>query len=541
MTMLDTDTRGSIRQETLPWEHVVDVAVVGAGPGGLAAAVAAREAGASVMLIEQNHDIGGRAILSGGGVYVGGGTALQKEGGIDDSPERVIADWTRTDHPLGRYNDRDVVAAYAAAGVETFDFLTRHGVRWKPLGAANRIDSVPRHHHTVEWPNPDEIVIPGAGGSGLVRPLEKAARALGVIFLMQHRMRRLHREGPRHGRILGLEAEPVDESFVPTGACIRIRVRQGVILATGGHSMDVPFRRMFDPRLTEEYQTDSMHWSPTRADGERAGLEVGAALGAVANQTNEADGQLSKGRLACRSNYHGLTWWPGSRHFAREKATGLVVEDYQNVILVKENGLRFYDETCGPRDYGYFAAALAWTGDPAKRNGGGPIWAIFDSAAVEREGWTVTPPHVDPDGYFFAADTIEDLARAIANPYQWRPMPPADLAATVARYNRFVDDGRDADFGKPRPRYRIDRGPFYAAWSTPCLHDSYGGLRIDENGQVLDLAGETIPGLYATGDCSGGFAQHGFGKALVFGRLGARHATSSPEVVETGAVSLAGR
>jgi len=58
------------------------------------------------------------------------------------------------------------------------------------------------------------------------------------------------------------------------------------------------------------------------------------------------------------------------------------------VILVKENGLRFYDETVPTRDYEFNAAALAWTGDPNKFNGGGPIWAIFDADAVTREEWT---------------------------------------------------------------------------------------------------------------------------------------------------------
>ncbi len=63
----------------------------------------------------------------------------------------------------------------------------------------------------------------------------------------------------------------------------------------------------------------------------------------------------------------------------RARAVGLAVRDYQNVILVKENGLRFHSETAGQRDYDYLAAALAWTGDPKKMNGGGPIWAVFDS------------------------------------------------------------------------------------------------------------------------------------------------------------------
>ena len=106
-------------------------------------------------------------------------------------------------------------------------------------------------------------------------------------------------------------------------------------------------------------------------------------------------------------------------------------------------------------------------------NGGGPIWAIFDADAVEREKWEPKPPFVDIEsGFFFSADTLAELAAKILMKYQRVPMPPANLEETVARYNSFVDSGRDADFGKPTPRYKIAKPPFYAAWSTPVMHDT---------------------------------------------------------------------
>lgn len=514
----------------MQWDMEFDVIVVGAGPGGLLAALAAADEGASVVLVEQNFDVGGRAIISGGGAYLGGGTSLQKTQGIEDSPEAIVKDWTRADHPLGRYNDREVVWAYARQSPKTFEYMTSFGIQWKPLGAPDRIDSVPRRAWTDEWPNPKEVVVPGQAGSGIIRPLEIAARNKGVKFLLMHRMKEIHREAPNAGAILGITAVEVDRWFQPKAKKVNIRGRKGVIVATGGHSMNVNFRRMFDPRLTEEYQVHGQHWSPKEADGEIAAMAVGASLWGLANQTNEADGQLSKGRIGCRSNYHGLTWHPDAPNFFRERATGLRVRNYQNVILVKENGRRFYNEMVGVRDYRYFAAAMDWTGDPNKLNGGGPIWAIFDADAVEREKWNVRPPFVDPMGYFFRADTIEGLAQAIRNEYQWRAMPPDALKQTVDRYNSFVDKGQDDDFKKPKPLFKIQKPPFYAAWSTPCIHDTYAGLRIDVNGQVADTDGVPIPGLYATGDCSGGFAQHGLGKSFVFGHLAALHAVNGEAV-----------
>ena len=104
------------------------------------------------------------------------------------------------------------------------------------------------------------------------------------------------------------------------------------------------------------------------------------------------------------------------------------------------------------------------------------------------------------------------------------PVPPGALEDTVARYNSFVDAGRDSDFEKPAPKYKIANPPFYAGWSTPIVHDSRAGLRINAKCQVIDLNGEVIPGLYCAGESQGGFAQHGLARCMVFGRVAGRNA-----------------
>jgi succinate dehydrogenase/fumarate reductase flavoprotein subunit len=115
----------------------------------------------------------------------------------------------------------------------------------------------------------------------------------------------------------------------------------------------------------------------------------------------------------------------------------------------------------------------------------------------------------------------------IVSKYQKQPMPASALLETVARYNSFVDAGKDADFGKPKPKYKIETPPFYAAWSTPCLHDCISGLRINAKAQVIDLWGRVIPGLYCGGETAGGLNQHGLAKSITFGRIAGREAAQS--------------
>jgi FAD binding domain len=173
----------------------------------------------------------------------------------------------------------------------------------------------------------------------------------------------------------------------------------------------------------------------------------------------------------------------------------------------------------------FINAALAGIGDA--HNGGGPIWAVFDADAVARENWNPAPPDVDVGGgFFFQADSLADLAKKIVMKFQRVPMPPANLEATVARYNSFVDSGVDEDFGKPKPLYKIAKPPFYAAWSTPVVHDTRAGLRINARCQVMDFSGEVIPGLYCGGESAGGFSQHGLARASCQGYIAGRFAAA---------------
>jgi succinate dehydrogenase/fumarate reductase flavoprotein subunit len=503
----------------MEWDLSADVVVIGAGAAGLPAAIVARDHGASVIVVEENFDIGGHAMLSGGRVQLGGGHALQRKFGIADSADQIFQDWVRPDRGDSRYSDRDLVRAFADENVPTFDFLVENGVQFieKPILAPDAA-TAPRIFVAKEWHIPSEIIAPHRrrNGSGVVRTLAQSARDKGAKILLKHKMTAIVREHHNSGRVLGITAQNGETA-------INIAARKGVVIASGGHTGNVNFRRMFDPRLTEEYQQAGEPYSHQGADGELAAMEVGASLWGTALQTAGYSPAITRTRhIGCRWGYTSLVFETDSPIFHLAKATGLTVNDWQNVILVNQTGRRFWNET--DVSYDFFAAAMAYSGDETKLNGGGPIWAIFDAEAVAREGWTPEPPHIDRDGFFFSADTIAELAGKISNPYQKLPISGEVLQETVERYNRFVLEGTDADFNKPMPVHAIAKPPFYAAWSTPILHDSLTGLRTNTNAEVLDIRGEVIPGLYCAGESQGGFAQHGLARCMVFGRIAGRHA-----------------
>jgi succinate dehydrogenase/fumarate reductase flavoprotein subunit len=548
---------------SVKWDCEADIVVIGSGATGLPAAIVAREAGASVILVEAQNHIGGHAITSGGNLPLGGGTSYQKKYGIEDSPDlffRDLTDWSVVEtngFPPYRYNDREIIRAFADNSVAAFEFLLAHGVKVierPPNNVGHEIGvSVLRTMQIAveNWPmvhtggpaDPDDEEI--RAGAGLMRPLEAAARDAGVEILLGHRMAAIHREAADSGRVLGIA---VDNN----GMTRHIRAHKAVIIATGGSTGNVNFRRMFDPRLTEEYcGLAGMPWSDQDASGEIAAMAVGASLWGLFNFTGEFGSGITKpGAIGCQYGYVNVRWRPGSEVFDKARAIGLKVADWQDVILVNMLGKRFYDETGGHFNYNtyqstnpyepysylnaknqkynpsnFINAALAGIGDG--HNGGGPIWAIFDADAVAREKWNPAPPHVDVDaGFFFQADSVEALAAKIKMKYQRKPMPPENLVATVARYNSFADAGKDADFGKPKPLYKIDKPPFYAAWSTPVIHDTRAGLRINARCQVIDMNGEAIPGLYCGGESAGGFSMHGLPRAICQGFIAGKNAVT---------------
>jgi hypothetical protein len=638
---------GEAHGQGVRWDYEADVVVLGSGCVGLHAAVRARDLGASVLVIDQNFDVGGKLVHSGGWTSLGGGDAIQerdrmaadpqglgltapkiKPENLEDDPDRLfrdMTDWSVVDATgvaRYRYNDRELHRAWADNAPKTRQFMMDNYVRFARIdgthqgggmsrgraaraimkladktdikaGTLSRQDrgdpAAERHSpfnpmRTIPGASAEALGAPGwvYGGFVIARSLEFSAREKGVRFMLNRHMVELIREQPFAGRVIGVKARYTPRMHPETGArlesfwqngnideraeTIHIRARKAVIVATGGMQGSVPLRTMIDPRMVEpsiEYGPSSLI-GPLNMDGSGiiAGMKIGANLaGMMQNYQHSLASPTVSSVLGTRDAVASI--FPGHPAFLFARAKGIAIggAGWEHAIAVNQVGQRFYNEreignissdakyppgSDGTRNpfvpldwrnasaaqvkaqYKRSAAsdaALAMNeGSRAPDYASGPVWAIFDSAAVTRGGWKIRYPYIadPPDGYFHKADTLAELAKKVmGHPHQ--KMPLKYLVETVTRYNAFADKGADEDFEKP-VLHRIDTPPFYAAIASIRVLDSYGGLRINGKAQVLDTQGQVIAGLYAGGEASGGGWQHGIGRASVHGYIAGTHA-----------------
>jgi hypothetical protein len=381
---------------------------------------------------------------------LGGGTSLQKSG-IEDSPDRYFSDLINW-HDY-RFSDRDIVRAFADWSAPTFEWLKDQGVvfRDQAPGLADGGPPTVKRSQAPVWTAGLSAISPtGANGTALMRPLEASARKLGVQILLSHSLTSVIRKEPFAG-LCG--TGPANQ-----GKTVNIQARKGIIVATGGHTSNVNFRRIFDPRLTEEYQVVGEPYSRQTGDGEIAAMRIGASLWGAANQTVETKARThvfeKPGVIGCQYGYPrpggGTTpELTASPIFNQFRAVGLPVKDYQDVIHVNQVGLRFVNEAAIGFDW--WNPCLAVNGGHG--NGGGPIWAIFDAEGDTRGG--VRTPHVDPTAGFQRLFSAELAAESSASISQ----PAAAPAGAAARYNpSWMREQMSTS--KPSPNTRSRRRPF---------------------------------------------------------------------------------
>jgi hypothetical protein len=630
--------------DSIKWDYEADLVVIGAGCSGLPCAIRARNAGLNVLVIDQNFDVGGKMLHSGGQVALGGGDPCQlrdiagqgdKEGFIKIPPLhkpqdmtedtdflfKDITDWSVLNvgaHAPYRYNERELHRAWADNCPATRQFLMDNYVRFTriqgthPTGGISRArrattflmlgnktdikaGTVTRQDAGIQGQSSSHFAprfmasaakwaAPGAvwNGAALARGLEYSAREKGVRFMLNRRMTEIIREQPFSGRVLGVRASYTPrfdpgtktrlESYWQNGnvderrETITIRARVAVMIGTGGHGANPQFRSMFYPAFNEPAFVSSA-WAllgphGQDASGIIAGMRIGANLSGMQQNLGITQSFHIPPRIATRDSYTDML--PGHPTFPFRRSTGITLglSSYEHLIAVNQVGQRFFNEmdvarrydspvwpggprvgapkhslqhvqcdwrNCSPdwvkqmyNAYPGLDAAMAMNeGSQPPHFYSGPLWAIFDRGTIERDGWNISPPFTADNGYFFSADTIEELAQKIQKGHEFQRVPLKHLAETVRKWNSYVDAGADPDFGrgKDAPMHKIDKPPFYAASICPVWHDSYGGLRINGKSQVVDTQGAVILGLYSGGEASGGGNQHGLGRALVQGYI----------------------
>jgi len=479
--------------EVSSWDDEADVLVVGYGCAGASAAWEAATAGSDVLVLERASGPGGTSALSGGEIYLGGGTTVQKACGFEDSPEAMAA-FLRA--ALGPGVDEDKLAVYCAGSVDHFTWLADLGIPFLPSLYDDPSWMPPTDDGLMwlgerSWPF-TELAKPAPrghrpatghfGGWLLMDKLAAAAKGAGARDAFDVYVERLVVDA---GRVVGVIAKQYGEERA-------YRARHGVVLTTGGFVDDDEMLQQHAPRL--------LGMDKISCGGEDgSGIRMAQALGAAVKH-------MGAGQVG----FHAVPAF---------MARGIVVND---------RGQRFINEDTYPGRIGQAALFAQGMG----------CWVVLDEKGYEEvapgERWGVLPHET--------AETLAELE-------QLTGLPDGSLQATVALYNEHAAKGEDPVCHKDRrwlrplepPYAAIDptrsfRGPNDPAVGSGAAVFTLGGLDTDVAGHVLHVDGQPIPGLYAAGRASSGLAAWGYisgtslGDGTFFGRAAGRTAATDAKV-----------
>ncbi len=472
-----------------------DFIVVGAGSAGLPCAIFGARAGARVLLLEKESEIGGTLHVSGGHLSAAG-TKRQKERGIADSTESHLKDILRISNRTVR---EDLVRLALSHSAWLIDWLQDEGFEFAPeaprLVYGHEPYSVPRTYYGVD-----------EGRSVLqvfARVMQPLIESGAITLALNARVKSLLTD---KGRVVGVQV-------AKSGQVELVRAKRGVVLATGGFAAS--------PELFKEIEGFPLV-SAARDHATGDGLRMARGLGA-----HVAGGGTylpTFGGLPHPDDPHKAFWKDRPLLIARERPP------YE--IYVDRLGRRFIAEDEESVDLK--ERALMKADDLT-------FFTVFDDHAVEMSediivGWSkedLRSRAGHREGVHGAA-TLEELARAAG-------IDPPGLSATVARYNGFVRDRSDPDFGRKFLPAPIVKPPFYAMRNHGISLITFSGVDVDATLRVRREDGDIIEGLYGAGEILGAGATCGnsfcggmvLGPAIVFGKLiGERLA--SPDDITTG-------
>ncbi|WP_418791284.1 FAD-dependent oxidoreductase [Phosphitispora sp. TUW77] len=495
------------------WDIEADVVIVGAGGAGMSAAIESAKAGDKVVVLEVAQTAGGSTTLCGGAIYLGGGTALQKECGLEDSVENM---YNYLSAAMGHSADKDKIKLYCEKSVETYDWLVSLGVPFKPTYTEDKViicyddtglyytgNETNYPYNTFANPVPRSHQVAGIASTGnvLFEHLLKAGEAAGVTVIYQAEATDLMIENEQ---IVGVRAVIEEaEKFV--------RASKAVVLCAGGFQANNEMLAMYaHPFVGLQIYTGTEFDLGT---GIKMGMAVGASLRGMSNCVDWS-----------------FIYPPQS------KCKG---------IIVNANGQRFIDES----QYG------AYIGTAIIKNQDGKAYLILDSKVLAEgkrdvakmcehevilgiaKAAGIEPEILAGDMTMCAeAPTIRELAEKLK-------MDPDVLENTVAFYNKGASKGEDHLFRKDGKYVTLlDSPPYYAANlcldAAHYLHHGFitmGGLETDLKSRVLDLNRNPIPRLYAAGrNTSGVQGEHynsgtSVADAIIFGRIAGQNASAEPK------------
>lgn len=425
-------------------EQDYDVVVIGAGGAGLSAAIEAKEAGASVVILEKMPAVGGNTLISGGEMNAPENW-VQKKLGLKDSVELFYEDTMKGGDNLG---NPEVVKKFAETALESAEWL-RDEIK---------VEFVSDHLFQFGGHSVKRALIPkGQTGAELITKLMAKVDELDIPVKLNTKAEKLVTDDS--GKVVGVKASN------KAGQDLTFSAKKGVIVASGGFGSNVEMRKKYNPELDERYKSTDTPGST--GDGIVMSQEVGAAI----------------------TNMKNIQTYP-----ICNPKTGVIslVADarFDGGILVNQDGNRFVEELerrdvisegilSQPGKYAY----LLWNQKVAD------IGKTIEAHPEEYEALV-------KDELLYKAETIEDAAKFFE-------IPADQLKKTVERWNGFAAKGKDEDFNYRAKLIALDEGPFYIQKVVPSVHHTMGGLVIDKETHVLNEKGEKISGLYAAGEVTG--------------------------------------
>jgi len=469
--------RKSFEDNNSNWDEQIDIAIIGSGFAGLASAIEARNAGKSVIVFEKMSAVGGNSTISDGGIAAPE-TSIQKKFGIKDSKDLMYEDMINAGLGL---NDPTLVRILVDKANEALEWTRDYlGVEY-----LDRIDQFGGHsvHRCYTAKN--------ISGATIIKQQIKKAKELGVKIRLKTCFESFVQDTV--GRVIGIILRDNYNYKYPDQGCRKyVKANKGVILATGGFGSDVAFRSAQDPRLTEKIDTTNKPF--TTAQALKQALKVGAA--AV---------QLSHIQLGPWAS-------PDEKGYGDAPEFSEYILFQYGMIVDPTTGKRFVNELADRKTLSDKILLIDH-----------PCVGIADSKAVDISGWNIE--QCLKKGVVKKFETISDFADFYQIPFD-------ELSESIFEFNDCVAKGKDTRFSKQILAIadKIKKAPYYGVRLWPKVHHTMGGIRINTKAEVLDIEGESIKGLYAAGEVTGGI--HGacrlgscaISECLVFGRIAGENA-----------------